>query len=195
MRPALPGRTNHLPAGVLVPIIWDPAPTVLVTLRPDHLRSHGGEYCFPGGQPEPEDADIEATARREAHEELGLQSVRILGRLCSMPLYTSDYRLEPFVALVDENELTPDPSEVAAVRRVRLDELVARETHGGIGYEYGEHRGVSPVFKFGDRWLYGATAMTFWELVVLAAPLFGHRPPELVASGLTFQDVYFKPPG
>ena len=44
--PALPGRTNHLKAGVMIPIVWDPSPRVVLTLRPQALRRHGGEVWF-----------------------------------------------------------------------------------------------------------------------------------------------------
>jgi len=36
--PALPGRTNHRPAGVLVPVTWDPRPRAVLTLRAADLR-------------------------------------------------------------------------------------------------------------------------------------------------------------
>ena len=46
---------------------------VLFTQRPQNMKSHGGEVCFPGGKQDPEDngCDI-TTALREANEEVGL---------------------------------------------------------------------------------------------------------------------------
>ncbi len=43
-----------------------------------------GQMAFPGGQAEPEDADLQATVRRETREEVGLdpaESCRLIGRL------------------------------------------------------------------------------------------------------------------
>lgn len=46
---------------------------VLFTQRPQKMRSHGGEVCFPGGKQDDEDlGDDVKTAMREAYEEVGL---------------------------------------------------------------------------------------------------------------------------
>ncbi|KZT06133.1 uncharacterized protein LAESUDRAFT_759659 [Laetiporus sulphureus 93-53] len=45
---------------------------VLLTTRSKSLRAHPGETALPGGKVDEEDANIIATAYREAHEEVGL---------------------------------------------------------------------------------------------------------------------------
>ena len=129
--PNLPGRRNHLRAGVLVPVCFEDEPTVYLTERPRTMPRHAGEVSFPGGLPAEVDADLEATARREAEEEIGVRHVRLLGRLASTPLYTSDYRLEPFVASVDRREIAPDPREVARLIELSLFDLVFADAPGG----------------------------------------------------------------
>ena len=71
---ALDGLDRPLtPAAVLVPIVHGADPGVLLTLRAAHLKDHPGQVAFPGGRTEPGDLSAEATALREAQEEIGLQ--------------------------------------------------------------------------------------------------------------------------
>jgi 8-oxo-dGTP pyrophosphatase MutT (NUDIX family) len=139
--PALPGRRNHLRTGVLVPLVWrgDDVDCVL-TVRSRQLRTHGGEVSFPGGRPEG-DESLDATALREAREELGIAEAEILGELSSVPLYTSDFRLFPFVAAIADAPLTPSPDEVAEVLTVSLGELLARDHFDAIAWDLGGRLG------------------------------------------------------
>ncbi len=196
--PPLPGRTNHRRAGVLVPLRWRAtvaAIEVLVTERAAHLSHHGGEYSFPGGKPEASDASIEATALREAREEIGLGGARVLGRLSSLPLYTSDYRLEPFVAAVPtEVALVPNPGEVASIATLDVGELFDRSAWPGIPYKRQSETRLSPVFELAPgRWregvVYGGTAHALHELLGVLAPLFGTSVPPIVEADFGWDDV------
>ena len=161
---------------------------VLVTRRPSAL-THGGEWCYPGGRPEPGDADLYATACREGREEIGLTSVTRLGRLASMPIYTSDFRLEPFVVEVRDAELQPCPEEVEAVYAFSVAEAVRAETVQGIPFVWQGTQHYSPIYPIGDSYLFGATAHTFTELIALAAPLMGCEAPRLVEATVTWEEV------
>jgi 8-oxo-dGTP pyrophosphatase MutT (NUDIX family) len=187
--PALPGRTNHIPTGVLLPIVWEPRPEVLVTVRSAHLRYHAGEVCFPGGRLEPGDVDVRATAVREAREELGLEGARVLGELSSIPLYTSDYRLHPFVAEIARQPLTLSVGEVAEALWISLEDTLALDTIEAIPWTHEGTTTLSPVFRVGDRLMFGGTAHAFYELLLVAAPLYGRVAPPLEARGLTWEDV------
>ncbi len=187
-RPALPGRRNHLKAGIMIPLRWDPTPIAVCTLRPEEL-SHGGEICWPGGRPELGDADLFATAAREAREELGITSARLLGRLSSIPLFTSDHRLEPFVAEIDESEFIPQPSEVAAVIEVDVVELLSSASLPGIPWVRDGEPAMAPVFDVDGHWMYGATAFVFAELLSVIAPVFGRELPPLHDAGISWNDV------
>ncbi|KAJ3241771.1 hypothetical protein HDU81_010415 [Chytriomyces hyalinus] len=62
-------------AGVLIPLIVDhenDSVHVILTRRSFSLRTHPGEVALPGGRMDETDADISATALREAWEEIGL---------------------------------------------------------------------------------------------------------------------------
>src|SRR5215212_6000842 len=60
------------PAAVLFPIIERDEPTVLFTRRTEHLPSHAGQVCFPGGRYHADDATLVQTGLREMEEEIGL---------------------------------------------------------------------------------------------------------------------------
>ena len=188
---ALPGRTNHRRAGVLVALTWTTprTPEALLQLRPQRMRRHAGEISFPGGRPEPEDVDLTATALREANEELGIEGARVLGRLSSTPLFTSDFRIEPFVAQVPEQVLRPDPGEVAEVHRLPLLPLLEGPSLHGIGWDAGEQRGISPVFEVGPHVMYGATAHVFYELLQVVAAAAGLPLPPLREGRYQWTDM------
>jgi len=188
--PPIPGQSNHLGTGVLVPLVWTGDDIeCLVTLRPARMRQHAGEVCFPGGRPDPGDADLAATALREADEELGIRGARVLGRLSSMPLYTSNYRLFPTVAAVGDAPLAPSPDEVARVFRLSLRGWLARPAWDGIPFTWQDRRMVSPIFPLEGCVMYGGTAHVFWELLRVAGPLMGQPIPPFQAGRYAWADL------
>lgn len=149
------------PAGVLIPIIeHGDALSVLLTRRSAALRYHAGQVSFPGGRMEPDDRDIEATALREAHEEIGLppDAVDIAGYLAPTPTITG-YAVTSVVGLLRPGlELTLDPGEVEHAFEVPLGFLldVANERAGER--EYQGLRVPIVEFVFGTERIWGATA-------------------------------------
>lgn len=186
--PALPGRTNHLRAGVLVPIVWGERPRVVATARPHSLRLHGGEIAWPGGRAEPFDADLCATALREAREELGIRDAEVLGTLSAVPLYTSDYRLVPTVALVAD-AFVPNPGEVAAVLRYDLLAILEADRIEAIPWEHEGITHLSPVFALDEHVMFGGTAHVFLELLGVAAAAFGLPLPPLRPGRYSWSDL------
>lgn len=119
-------------AAVLVPVIMrETGLTMLLTQRTAHLRDHAGQVSFPGGRCEESDVSAEATALREAEEEVGLSpaQVEIIGRLPEYRTGTG-FVITPVVALVTPPlNLKLDDFEVAEVFEPPLGFLLDSANH------------------------------------------------------------------
>ena len=76
---------------------------VILSQRSSTLRSQGGDTALPGGRFEATDADLEATARREAWEETGLPiDPKRAPLLCELEPFISinELLVTPFVVLI-----------------------------------------------------------------------------------------------
>jgi len=121
-------------AAVLVPLYEEQDETFVVLIRrPDTMPSHQGEMAFPGGTFDAAvDADLRATALREAFEEVGLapESVEVAAQLDGIGTVASRFTITPFVGLLASRpELYPDPREVVRVVEVPLSELLDPEVY------------------------------------------------------------------
>ena len=108
-----------------------------------------------------------------------------------MPVFTSDYRLHPTVARIDDTPLRPEPGEVAEVVRLDLEKLLEPGAVEGIPYVHDGREAMSPLFHTsGDGLVFGATAHTLLELLhVLAPPATGAALAPLRKSALGWAEV------
>jgi len=157
-------RDNHrelTPAAVLVPVVIRPTgPTILLTQRTAHLRDHAGQVSFPGGRCEQSDASAEATALREAEEEVGLDpgQVEILGRLPEYRTGTG-FVITPVVGFVTPPlNLKLDDFEVAEVFEPPLAFLLDRANHQRQTMEIRGERHEFWAMPWQGYFIWGATA-------------------------------------
>ncbi|MFZ2627683.1 MAG: CoA pyrophosphatase [Rugosibacter sp.] len=164
---------SNIAAAVLVPIVLrETGATMLLTQRTAHLRDHGGQISFPGGRCEPSDTSAEATALREAEEEVGLDraQVEILGRL---PQYLTGtgFTITPVVGLVTPPlNLKLDDFEVAEAFEPPLAFLLDRRNHQRQQREFNGALHEFWAMPWNDYYIWGATA---GMLVSLHDVLFG----------------------
>lgn len=131
--------------------------------------SHSGQMAFPGGKRESIDDTLEATARRECNEEIGIpqEHGRSLGQLTEVYIPVSNYVVFPYLFHVDNiPELIIDPTEVHDTVRFDLIELlddhVVKKTDLQLGN--GVKRKNVPYFDVNGRVVWGATALMLAEL-------------------------------
>ena len=120
------------PSAVLVALYEsDQGLEVVFTTRSRHLRSHRGEICFPGGQPEFSDGSLVKTALREFEEELGIaeHQVEVIGHLPDMPVIRR-FVIRPYIGYLSHPPAwQPCPREVEDVFTVPLHHLMANQQH------------------------------------------------------------------
>jgi len=147
-------------AAVLVPLYLDGdgAVRAVFTRRHDDLRRHPGEISFPGGRRDEGEVLLD-TALREAEEEIGLSRdrVEVVGALPPIGTFVTNYKVHPFVGLIDEGmHFEPNPSEVESVLVASLDDLVAAYAKRRL-----VRRGVpikTDTYEISDKLIWGATA-------------------------------------
>jgi 8-oxo-dGTP pyrophosphatase MutT (NUDIX family) len=157
-------------AGVLAPVIErEDGVWILFTKRAEHLGEHPGQMSFPGGGREPVDADLEATALRESHEEIGLrpEEATVVGSLDDIETVTR-YIVRPFVARVPDRAYTPDEREVAEIARLPVDGLADRANYESERRDHPEYGPIRIHFFHVDGYtVWGATAEMLVQLLEL----------------------------
>lgn len=125
----MPGDSRQ--AAVLIALYdRDGAPHLVLTRRSAGLPHHPGQVSLPGGRYEVADDDLEATALRETHEELGIDPARVsvVGRLDDVHARGSDHIIAPYVGVLDGAlRAVPSAEEIARVIEVPLADLLATD--------------------------------------------------------------------
>jgi 8-oxo-dGTP pyrophosphatase MutT (NUDIX family) len=160
-------------AAVLVPIVDDGVrPCLILTRRTESVGTHKGQVAYPGGLMEPSDGDARTTALREAEEEIGLprELVRVLGELDDFPTIFDDVSVTPVVGVIRElGDLTPQPTEVARIFTIPIENLVRPE--GWTSQPYSRNGVVYPVYYFehDGETLWGLSAYITLHLLALTS--------------------------
>lgn len=125
-------HNKNIRAAVFFPLVQrENGLHVLFTRRADHLTSHAGQICFPGGRIEVFDTDPVAAALRETREEVGIwpEQIELIGTHPSFRTSTG-YTMQPVIGLVKPGFIAqPDLTEVAEVFEVPLSFLMDPSYH------------------------------------------------------------------
>jgi len=134
-------------------------PDVVIMQRAATMRSHAGQPAFPGGAADPGDADAEATALREAAEEVALDpaSTTTVALLPRLWIPVSDFIVTPVLAWwhAPHPVYPASPAEVAGVHRVPIRELVDPANRVRVRHPRGF---VGPGFEVREMLVWGFTA-------------------------------------
>lgn len=141
----------------------------ILTQRPEYAGTHSGQVSFPGGKKEIDDEHLEATARRECWEEIGVQLTPddFLGALSPVYIPVSRFLVLPYVYFLQEVPMfRPDPHEVAEIFTFPLFDIKREELVSNM--ELKQPNGVIyrnvPYFHLNNKKVWGATALMLSEL-------------------------------
>ncbi|MEM9991809.1 MAG: CoA pyrophosphatase, partial [Bacteroidota bacterium] len=131
---------------------------------------HKGQIALPGGRYELSDSSLQATALREAREEIGIvaQDVEVLGSLTPLYIPFSGYLVHPLVGKLSYSpEFILEVAEVARVIEVPLKELLDKGLRKQKDMPITNRGSLKSVnyFELQGNVVWGATAMMLSELV------------------------------
>ena len=153
IRPGVGAR----PAAVL--ILIGAGPEVLFVERPTTMRTHAAQIAFPGGAADPGDADLAATALREANEETGVDptGIDILGQLPPAHVDVSGFDVTGVVGWWARPSPVGarDAREVASVLVVPVARLVDPANRARVHHPSGY---TGPAFEIDGHLIWGLTA-------------------------------------
>ncbi len=164
---------GRIDAAVLVPLYLEAGEIKAVfTERRQDLRRHAGEVSFPGGRQDEGEPSLQATALREAEEEIGLppDAVDIVGALTPTPTIVTGYAIYPYVGVIE-----PGMTWILSAREVaRVLELPLRDLREGYRRRRLIRRGIpilTDSYTVGENLIWGATARILSDLLDRIAPL------------------------
>ncbi len=164
---------DYKQAAVLVSLIEQGDSICTTLIQRTAQGTHGGQIAFPGGALESQDEDLAATAVREFEEEVGVPDMQVIAALSPLYIPVSRYQLSPYVGYSPSADPTfvAQPSEVAAILSMELDELIdlplIHRTMDVRGQEI-----TVLGFEWEDYFIWGATAMILVEFQILCKKVF-----------------------
>ncbi len=184
-RPALRPTVGKRLAGVSVVLRDDVSePEILLIERATRAGDPwSGHMAFPGGREDPGDANLEHTAKRETHEEVGfpLDDAHLLGRLDDLSGRAAAANRMVVSAYVfhasSPDSLLLEEKEVADAIWVPLTHLAHPENLVHYPMQYGEHEIVFPGIGMGPgdpRVVWGLT----YRFLEIFFEIIGHPLPE-----------------
>lgn len=136
--------------------------------RTSYNGVHSSQIAFPGGKVEENDLDLQHTAIRETHEEIGINPkyINVIRPFTEVYIPPSNFMVHPFLGY-SENELdfVLQEDEVASVLELPLLEFLDDNNLSKLIMKTSYAGAIEvPGFKVKGHFIWGATAMMMSEL-------------------------------
>ncbi|WP_339889262.1 CoA pyrophosphatase [uncultured Flavobacterium sp.] len=129
---------------------------------------HSSQIGFPGGKVELEDIDLEQTALRETHEEVGIhpEKIQVIKPFSEIYIPPSNFLVYPYMGISHEElQFIPDLDEVKRVLEFPLSMFIDDNTITQVKMTTSYATDIEvPAFMVEKYIVWGATAMMMSEL-------------------------------
>lgn len=141
---------------------------LILILRKTYKGVHSNQVGFPGGKYEPEDANYQETALREAEEEVGVprETVSVLKELTEIYIPPSNFFVQPYFGVTQTTpQFIAQEDEVEALIEVDLDHFMDNSIliTKTLSTSYANKIEV-PAYLLNGHVVWGATAMMLSEV-------------------------------
>ena len=137
-------------------------------LRRPYNGVHSAQISFPGGKVEDSDVNLEFTAIRETHEEIGVspEQITIIKELTRVYIPPSNFTVQPYLGFSDktprfvlQEEEVDDLLEVSLIDFINDDNVVNKKVSTSYSVDV-----EVPAFLLNGHIVWGATAMMLNEV-------------------------------
>jgi 8-oxo-dGTP pyrophosphatase MutT (NUDIX family) len=141
---------------------------IILIERSSYNGKHSQQIAFPGGKMELNDRNLEITARRESHEEIGfgLNEGILLGCLSEIFIPVSSFLVKPFVFLHSEfPKFIKNEREVNTIFTCSLSEIDTTKNKSFKDINISQNQVLKnvPGIHYKQHFIWGATALMLHE--------------------------------
>lgn len=162
--------STYRESAVAIHLLFNENDTEIILIkRTSYNGAHSGQIAFPGGKAEEADVNLEYTARRESHEEIGIpiQNGKCIGKLSPVLIPVSKFRVTPYLFTHKVSPLLiRNQREVDQIIKCRLSHL---NTHKNKKFQDVDAEADFilknvPGISYQRHFIWGATALMLHEL-------------------------------
>lgn len=148
-------------------LLLDSRGRLLFTKRSRQVKTHKGQYSFPGGKREAGDQNLLDTALRETWEEIGVKPAWVNKIQALSPTYSPlGFIIHPYLGYLNDNvQFTLQKDEVCRIIRIPLVFFQKTRPLTKIFKRKGQSINVD-FYRFGPHVIWGATARILSQLKI-----------------------------
>ena len=141
---------------------------LVLIVRNSYPGVHSSQIAFPGGKVEAYDINLQETALRETHEEIGVSAnkIHIIRAFTEIYIPPSNFLVQPFFGYSEEElSFKLQEDEVAGIIELSVMEFLDDSIIISKSMTTSYSKSVEvPCFKVNEHYIWGATAMMMSEL-------------------------------